>query len=177
MRSLFYLMVFNGGLVFSQQPADTTLLPSVCYYDEPVNDHLREELRPVRDYVYYLTCQELMPVISATAQIDSLNATIYYLYNSWDLQWIIMQWGSYPADQMTEFFFRENDMILCRERSLVPEEGISDIRSYFRNGKLLHQAINFDCGAPFADDHLVTEQERIQQLYLSLISIQPEPNE
>ena len=177
MRSLFFLMVFNGGLVFSQQPADTTLLPSVCYYDEPVNDYLREELRPARDYVYYLTCQELMPVISATAQIDSLNATIYYLYNSWDLQWIIMQWGSYPADQMTEFFFRENDMILCRERSLVPEEGISDVRSYFRNGKLLHQADNFDCGAPFADDHLATEQERIQQLYLSLISIQPEPNE
>ena len=177
MRSLFFLMVFNGGLVFSQQPADTTLLPSVCYYDEPVNDYVREELRPARDYVFYLTCQELMPVISATAQIDSLNATIYYLYNSWDLQWIIMQWGSYPADQMTEFFFRENDMILCRERSLVPEEGISDVRSYFRNGKLLHQADNFDCGAPFADDHLATEQERIQQLYLSLISIQPEPNE
>ena len=177
MRSLFYLMVFNSGIVFSQQPADTTLLPSVCYYDEPVNDYLREELRPARDYVYYLTCQELMPVISATAQIDSLNATIYYLYNSWDLQWIIMKWGSYPADRMTEFFFRENDMILCRERSLVPEEGISDVRSYFRNGKLLHQADNFDCGAPFADDHLATEQERIQQLYLSLISIQPEPNE
>ena len=38
---------------------------------------------------------------------------------------------------------------------------IAENRSYFVNGKLIHQVNNQDCGSPFANDYLLKEQKRI----------------
>ena len=46
---------------------------------------------------------------------------------------------------------------------------IIEDRSYFENGKLLHQINNQDCGAPFADDYLLEEQKRIKTYFEKLI--------
>lgn len=46
---------------------------------------------------------------------------------------------------------------------------IIEDRSYFENGKLLHQINNQDCGSPFADDYLLEEQKRIKEDFDRLI--------
>ena len=46
---------------------------------------------------------------------------------------------------------------------------IIENRSYFENGKLLHQINNQDCGLPFAGDYLLEEQKRIKADFDKLI--------
>ena len=48
---------------------------------------------------------------------------------------------------------------------------IIEDRSYFLNGKLVHQLNNQDCGAPFADDYLLGEQKRIKTEYKNLLKV------
>lgn len=44
-------------------------------------------------------------------------------------------------------------------------------RSYFENGKLIHQVNNHDCGSPFADDYLLEEENRILTDFGNLIKL------
>lgn len=46
---------------------------------------------------------------------------------------------------------------------------IIEDRSYFENGKLLHQINNQDCGSPFADGYLLEEQKRIKTNFDKLV--------
>ena len=48
---------------------------------------------------------------------------------------------------------------------------IVEDRSYFRNGKLLHQINNQDCGSTFTSDYLHKEQTRIKADFDKLIDI------
>ena len=52
------------------------------------------------------------------------------------------------------------------EKSEIVED-----RSYFENGKLLHQLNNQDCGSPFAEDYLLEEQKRIKTDVEKLIKL------
>ena len=45
---------------------------------------------------------------------------------------------------------------------------IVEIRSYFLNGKLIHQINNQDCGSPFYDEYLLGEQKRITSEFASI---------
>ncbi len=46
---------------------------------------------------------------------------------------------------------------------------IVKVRSYFENGKLLHQLTNQGLGLPFADDYLLKEQKRIKSDFEKLL--------
>jgi hypothetical protein len=48
---------------------------------------------------------------------------------------------------------------------------IIEDRSYFDNGKLLHQINSQDCGSPFADDYLLEEQKRLKKDFEKLIKL------
>ena len=51
------------------------------------------------------------------------------------------------------------------------KSGIIEVRSYFENGKLLHQLNNPISGSPFADDCLHQEQKRIKTDFEKLIKL------
>ena len=53
------------------------------------------------------------------------------------------------------------------ERSEVIED-----RSYFENGKLIHQLNNQDCGSPFADDYLLEQQKQIKSDFDKLVKLE-----
>jgi hypothetical protein len=55
------------------------------------------------------------------------------------------------------------------ERSEITED-----RSYFESGKLIHQANNQDCGSPFTDDYLMDEQKRIVASFKELVALSKE---
>lgn len=50
----------------------------------------------------------------------------------------------------------------------IDKSEITEDRSYFKDGVLLHQVNNQDCGAPFANEYLAEEQKRILTEFKSL---------
>ena len=64
---------------------------------------------------------------------------------------------------------------ICCAACWLSEEAKSEIiedRSYFENGKLLHQLNNQDCGSPFKNDYLLEEQKRIKTDYEKLLKLE-----
>ena len=48
---------------------------------------------------------------------------------------------------------------------------IIEDRSYFSNGRLIHQISNQDCGSPFTEDYLAEEQKRIKDSFDKLMKL------
>ena len=53
------------------------------------------------------------------------------------------------------------------EKSEVTEE-----RSYFKGGNLIHQIVSEDCGSPFAESYLREEEKRILDTYNNLLKLE-----
>ena len=51
----------------------------------------------------------------------------------------------------------------------IEESEIIEDRSYFQNGKLIHQINNQDCGSPFAAEYLLEEQKRLKKSFDKLL--------
>ena len=62
---------------------------------------------------------------------------------------------------------KENDDVEAFD--IAKAELIVD-RSYFENGKLLHQVNNEDCGSPFESKYLTEEQNRIMANFDRLVT-------
>ncbi|WP_445456431.1 hypothetical protein [Flavobacterium sp. HNIBRBA15423] len=92
--------------------------------------------------------------------------TEYYLLNG-QLSFVFEKRHKYnrPLYYDTTAMKENNDT----EAFNIDKSEIIEDRSYFENGKLLHQINNQDCGSPFADEYLLEEQKRIITYFDKLI--------
>ena len=163
--------------------------------DEIVNDYLTEELKPIRENFkrinrisewtsmdekelletaeggearFYYTSDTLEKIITRQFGEMSQKVTEYYLLDQ-ELSFVFEKSFQYnrPMYYDSTMMKENNDTeVLDIDKSEIVEE-----RSYFVNGKLVHQVNNQDVGAPMADDYLAEEQIRIIDQYKRLIQI------
>lgn len=163
--------------------------------DVPVNEYLTERLKPIR------TNFKRINSISNWTYIDTkeLSETIEggeakYYYQNEQLEKIVTRQFGETFQQLTEYYLMNGQLSFVFEKSykynrpiyydstamkenndteafdFVKSE-IVEHRSYFDNGKLLHQVNNQDCGSPFTDDYLLEQEKRIKVDFEKLIKL------
>jgi hypothetical protein len=161
--------------------------------DLPVNDYLTEKLQPIRD-----NFKRINSIASWTANKtkdiwetpEGGIAKFYYLNKQ--LEKITTRHFGETFQLLTEYYILNGQLSFVFEKSYkynrpmyydstamkenndieafdFEKSEIMEDRSYFENGKLLHQLNSEDCGSPFADDYLREEQKRIKADFEKLI--------
>ena len=163
--------------------------------DLPVNEYLTERLKPIRanfkriNSIADWTTIKTKDIWETT---EGGEAKFYYLNGQ--LEKITTRHFGETFQLLTEYYLLKGQLSFVFEKSYkynrpiyhdstamkemndtetfdFEKSEIVEDRSYFDNGKLLHQLNNQDCGSPFADDYLLGEQKRIKTDFEKLIKL------
>lgn len=164
----------------------TFLVPASNQEDTAVNEYLAEILKPIR-----ANFKKLNVVIKwdSTVKKDLWETTeggvATYFYLQGDLQKIITHQYGEMFQQLTEYYlfnkqisfvfdrvYKYNRPIVYDSAAMktnhddqVFDPGKSELieeRSYFKDGELIHQINNQDCGSPFTKEYLSDEQKELK---------------
>jgi len=163
--------------------------------DFPVNEYLVDELKPIRENFkrintitnwsfidkkelwetteggeakFYYQKGKLEKIVTRHFG-ETFQALAEYYLNNEQISFVFEKYYNYnrPIYYDTTKMRENNDNVFFDlDLSIVIEE-----RSYFENGTLIHKLESQDCGAPFADDYLLEEQERIKTNFEKLIEL------
>ena len=164
--------------------------------DLAVNEYLTNELKPIRENFKRLNSVENWASIKVVELWESTEGgeAKYYFQNK-NLDKIITRHFGETFQKMTEYYLTSGNLSFVFEKlykynrpfyydSSAKEENndtekfdfdkseIIEDRSYFSNGKLLHQLNNQDCGSPFASDYLLEEQKRLLIEFKKLVELE-----
>jgi hypothetical protein len=163
--------------------------------DLPVNEYLTERLKPIRanfkriNSIANWTTIKTRDIWETT---EGGEAKFYYLNGQ--LEKITTRHFGETFQQLSEYYLMNGQLSFVFEKSYkynrpmyydttamkenndteafdFEKSEIVEDRSYFENGKLLHQLSNQDCGSPFADEYLLEEQKRIKTDFEKLIKL------
>ncbi|MFD1552592.1 hypothetical protein DNU06_15520 [Putridiphycobacter roseus] len=181
--------------------SDTIILTeSLKIEDEPVNEYLTEELKPIRK-----NFKRINSIIKWTAIQHAVlwetteGGQVEFYYNEETLEKIIVRHFGEISKYLAEYYLIKGELSFVFEKSYnynrpiywdstsmkeISDNQIFDIeaseiieeRSYFHKNELIHQLSNLDCGAPFADDYLKKEQQRVQSEFKRLLELKKAPN-
>lgn len=115
---------------------------------------------------FYFQENKLEKIITRHFGETAQKLTEYYLLNG-ELSFVFEKLYKYNRSIYWDLKAKEenNDTeVFNFEKSEIMED-----RSYFTDGKLLHQINNQDCGSPFASNYLLEEQERLLTEFRNLI--------
>lgn len=153
--------------------------------DAPVNEHLSDRLKPIRENFKRINS------ITNWTSIDTLELSTgeggeaRYYYQNGLLEKIITRQFGETFQQLTEYYLLKGALSFVFERSYrynrpiyydsaamkaqndtetfdPRKSGIVEDRSYFENGRLFYQVNNEDCGSPFSQEYLQEEEKRIK---------------
>ncbi|HLV46001.1 MAG TPA: hypothetical protein VKY32_03055 [Flavobacterium sp.] len=120
------------------------------------------------------------------------EARFYYLNNQ--LEKIVTQHYGETFQLLTEYYLLDDELSFVFEKHIQynrpfyydekamkenndteafdwNKSNIIEDRSYFKNGQLLQQTNNEDCGSSFSNDYLIEEQKRITENFERLIKL------
>ncbi|UUV20753.1 hypothetical protein [Paenimyroides aestuarii] len=164
--------------------------------DEPINEYLPKNLIPIRENFKRVNSIENWTEIT---QIDIWETTeggfVNFYFQAHKLEKIITRHFGETAQKMTEYYLLNGELSFVFEKfykynrpiywdSKAKKENndtevfefekseIIENRSYFTNGKLLHQINNQDYSSPFATDYILKEQERLLSEFNRLIKLE-----
>ncbi len=164
--------------------------------DEPINEYLIEQLTPIRENFKRINSIKNwieIKQIDTSESTEGSFANFYFQENK--LEKIITRHFGETAQKLTEYYLLDGELSFVFEKlyqynrpfywdSKAKEDNndtevfdfnkseIIEDRSYFTNGKLLHQINNQDCGSPFASDYLLEEQKRLLTQFEKLIQLE-----
>lgn len=163
--------------------------------DLPVNEYLTDQLKPIRanfkrinsiakwttiktksnwettegeEAKFYFLNGQLEKITTRHFGKTFQLLTEYYLLNG-KLSFVLSKSYKYNRPTQRDSTSIKTD-INTKAIDLEKSEVVED-RSYFENGKLLHQINSQDCGSPFADDYLLGEQKRISADFEKLLKL------
>lgn len=154
--------------------------------DSPVNDYLADRLKPIRENfkkINSITNWISIHTEELSESTEGGEAKYYYLNEK--LEKIVARHYGESFQLLTEYYLLNGQLSfvfekkykynrpLYYDKAVMEENNDSEMfdfdkseiienRSYFENGKLLHQLSNEDTGTPFADDYLLSESKRIK---------------
>ena len=173
---------------------DTVVLKEVYNEEDlPVNEYLTDRLKPIRanfKRINSITNWTSIDTEELSESTEGGEAKFYY--QNGRLEKIVARHYGETFQLLTEYYLLNGKLSFVFERrhkynrplyydtTAMKENNdteafdfdkseIIEDRSYFENGKLLHQINNQDCGSPFADDYLLEEQKRIKNYFDKLI--------
>jgi hypothetical protein len=179
----------------SLQPDKVELKETFNEDDLPVNDYLTDRLKPIR------TNFKRINSITNWASIDTEElwestegGEAKFYYQNGQLEKIVARHYGETFQLLTEYYLLNGQLSFVFEKFYkynrpfywdttamkeyndteafdFDKSEIIEDRSYFDNGKLIHQISNQDCGSPFADDYLLEEQKRIKTDFDKLIGL------
>ena len=174
---------------------DTTKLKETHNQEDlPTNDYLEERLKPIRTNfkrINSITDWTAIKTQDIWETTEGGEAKFYYLNQR--LEKITTRHYGETFQLLTEYYILNGKLSFVFEKSYhynrpiyydsismkenndtetfdFEKSEIMEDRSYFENGKLIHQISNQDCGAPFANDYLLEEQKRIQADFKKLLN-------
>ncbi len=163
--------------------------------DLPVNEYLTERLKPIRaNYKRINSITNWTNIDTKELWETTEGGEAKYYYQKRQLEKITTRHFGETFQQLTEYYLMNGQLSFVFEKSYkynrpmyydtaamkenndteafdFEKSEIVEDRSYFENGKLLHQLNNQDCGSPFADDYLLEEQKRIKTGFEKLIEL------
>lgn len=161
--------------------------------DLPINEYLTDRLKPIRanfKRINSITNWTTVKTKDIWESTEGGEAKFYYLEGQ--LEKITARHYGETFQQLTEYYLLNGKLSFVFERTYkynrpiyhdsaamkemndtvtfdFEKSRITEDRSYFENGILLHQLNNEDCGSPFARDYLLEEQKRINSNFERLI--------
>lgn len=177
-------------------PTDSVELKE-CSHEEDVinNDYLKEELGSIRQNFKRINSIDKWESISTKELWESTEGgQVNYYYSKQGLEKIVARQFGETGQVLIEYYllngklsfvfqksYRYNRPLFYDSASMKMNDDdqvfdfeLSEIiedRSYFKNGKLLHQINSQDCGAPFSDEYLQDEQKRLKIEFEKLITL------
>lgn len=166
-----------------------------CSHEEDVinNDYLKEELVSIRQNFKRINSIDKWESISTKELWESTEGgQVNYYYGKQGLEKIVARQFGETGQVLIEYYLLKDKLSFVFQKSYrynrplfydsasmkmnddnqVFDFELSEIiedRSYFKNGKLLHQINSQDCGAPFSDEYLQDEQKRLMIEFEKLI--------
>ncbi len=161
--------------------------------DLPVNEYLTNRLKPIRanfKRINSITNWTSIDTKELSESTEGEEAKFYY--QNGQLEKIATRHYGETFQLLTEYYLLKGQLSFVFEKRHkynrplyydttamkenndteavdIDKSEIIEDRSYFENGKLLHQINNQDCGSPFADDYLLEEQKRIKRDFDKLV--------
>lgn len=172
-----------------------SLKESTATEDIPANEYMAERLKPSRanfKKINSISNWRSVEVKELRETTEGGEARFYT--NNGDLQKIVVRQFGETFQKQTEYYLLDGKISFVIETShkynrpiyydssamkangddetfnLTKAKIIED-RSYFEDGKLLHQLSNQDCGAPFEEEYLQQEQKRILTNFRNVIAL------
>ncbi|MBN3583477.1 hypothetical protein JYB64_13845 [Algoriphagus aestuarii] len=163
--------------------------------DLPVNEYLTERLKPIRANFKRINSFTHWTKIDTKELWETTEGgEAKYYYQNGQLEKIVTRHFGETFQLLTEYYLMNGQLSFVFEKSYkynrpmyydttamkenndteafdFEKSEIVEDRSYFENGKLLHQLNNQDCGSPFGDDYLLEEQKRIKTDFEKLIKL------
>jgi len=161
--------------------------------DLPVNEFLTERLQPIRaNFKRINSITNWTNIITKDIWETTEGGEARYYYLNGQLEKITTRHFGETGQLLTEYYLLKGQLSFVFEKSCqynrpiyydtarmkemddtetfdFGKAEITEDRSYFDNGQLLHQLSNQDCGSPFTDDYLLNEQKRIKAGFDRLI--------
>ena len=177
---------------------DTPLLKET--YNEKdivVNEFLVARLRPIRDnFARINAINHWSTAIKKDLEETTEGGEAVFYYLDGRLEKIATRHFGETFQQLTEFYLLNGQLSFVFEKSYkynrpmyydstamkenndnqvfdLEKSTIIENRSYFENGKLIHQVNNEDDGASFAEKYLLGEQKRIKEDFDKLMQLIP----
>src|ERR1700722_17403010 len=187
--SLCYFLLIV--LFSNDQQVRKTISESHNESDLAGNEYLQSNLKPIRE-----NFKRINSILKWTSVVTKENnesteggETKFYYLNR--LQKIIVRQFGETFQNLKEYYLLNGNLSFVLEKSYkynrpiyydstamkenddttifdMNKSEIVEIRSYFLNGKLIHQINNQDCGSPFYDEYLLGEQKRITSEFASI---------
>jgi hypothetical protein len=168
---------------------------STATEDLPANEYMAEQLKHIRANFRKINSISDWSTVETKELWESTEGGGARFYtNNGALQKVLVRQFGETFQKLTEYYLLDGKLSLVIEKvhqynrpiyydsSAMRANGddeafdftkaeIIEDRSYFQNGKLLHQLSNQDCGAPFADEYLQQEQKRILTNFQNVIAL------
>jgi hypothetical protein len=153
--------------------------------DEDYKEYLTLELKPIRANFKRINSIEKWDVIDSIEIWESNEGGhANFFYSNGVLEKVLVRHFGETYQDLTEYYLlngqlsftfekqsKYNRPLLYDSASMIENNDdqvwdydkseIHEFRNYFYNGKLIRQLYNQDCGAPFAQEYLEAEQQRI----------------
>lgn len=163
--------------------------------DLPVNEYLTDKLKPIRENFKRINSIEKWHSIKQRDLFESTEggeAKYYYQKNK--LEKIITRIFGESGQILTEYYLLNGQLSFVYEKNYkynrplyydtkamkenndteafdFDKSEITENRSYFVNGKLIHILNSEDYGAPFSSDYIAEEQKSILEEYHKLLKL------
>ncbi|ATL48470.1 hypothetical protein COR50_15600 [Chitinophaga caeni] len=167
--------------------------------DQPINEYLSHELEPIwKNFKRVNSITKWTSIESRGLDTSTSRGGARYYFLNGQLEKIITYHFSETFQRLEEYYLLDDQLSFVIERSYTynrpvyydanltnvdsnsqslnnDHSGVVEDRSYFLNGKLIHQVNNEDCGSPFTGDYLLGEQKRIMATYEMLVQTLKQP--